>query len=281
MINFDLFQFDQTNLLFLVLSAVGLIRERRILPFVIVALGNLIHGPMGAVFLSALIAWHRMDFNRSRWVQLKDGFGFLLILVGAVAAGPFREVIIFFGVLAVSLSFGRGALGVIPPLLLLRQYLPHPEPLEVILGSAGFYWLMVEVLRWSKSKQEYLIRAILEVICTLGILFGLRDYALKIAEDPGFIALGSSFFLFAVLLFVWVKWKGARFWNFFHRSKKKLATSLGIGNRLISDQNLWSKEPAMSPALGVEESFNGAFMLSFLTLILLGAFFLASRGGLI
>lgn len=279
MINFDLMQFDQTNLLFLLITAVALIRERRLLPFVIGAFGNLFHGSLGAVFLVCLISWHRMDFKRSRWVQLKDAFGFLLILIGSVATGPFRDTSILFGVLAVSLSFGRGALGIIPALLLLRQYFPHPEPLEVILGAAGFYLVMVEALRWSKSSREYFIRALLEILCVFGILTGLREYALRTLEDPGFIGLGSVFLVFPLILFISVKWKGERFWTFFHRSKKGLASSLGVGNRLISDQNPWRRELLLETPKGVEESFNGVFLLTFSTLILMAVFYFVNRGG--
>lgn len=279
MINFDLLQLDQTNLLFFLLSAIGLIRDRRVLPFVIVALGNILHGSLPAVFLAGLIIWHRVDFSRSRWIQLKDFFGFLLILIGAVAHAPFQEFSIFCGVLAISLSFGRGALGIIPPLLLLRQYIPHPEPLELIMGSAGFYWVMVEALRWSKTSKEYTFRAIIEVVSTLGILFGLRDFALRAAEDPPLIALGWGFAVIALFLFILVKWKGERFWLFFHRSKKTLSSSLGVGNRLVSGHLPWSHEFKETTSLGVDASFDKVFTMTILTLILLGGVFLASRGG--
>jgi hypothetical protein len=44
MISLDFLQFDQTNLWFFALSAIGLARSRKLLPFVIVVIANLIHG---------------------------------------------------------------------------------------------------------------------------------------------------------------------------------------------------------------------------------------------
>ena len=91
MTNLNLTQFDQAALLFFVLASVGLIRERKILPFVIVALGTLLNGMLAAVLLCGLILWHRMDSGCLKWVQLKDTFGFLLILMASILPAPFQE----------------------------------------------------------------------------------------------------------------------------------------------------------------------------------------------
>ena len=81
MINLDFLQFNQANLLFFVASALGLVRERRVLPFFILAIGNLIHGGLAAALLAALILWHRIDVLAAKPVQFKDSIGLFFVFI--------------------------------------------------------------------------------------------------------------------------------------------------------------------------------------------------------
>jgi hypothetical protein len=280
MINFDFLQFDQTNLWFFVLSALGLVRERRILPFLIVILGNLVHGSLPASLLASLILWHRMDLPAPKWVQLKDALGFFLIFVSMVAPEPVQEFCVCFGVLILSMSFGRGGLGVIPAVLLLRQFVTHPQDLEILMGVAGLYWVSAEGLRLAKISQEKLIRSILEGICSLGILYGLKDVFLKWIEEPALIWLGSGILVIVLVVGSLAHWRQERFWVFYRKTKRSLSGSLTYGNRFISSDAPWSEEPRNDDFSEIQGSFDRLFFLTLLTIGLLVLFYLVNRGGL-
>ena len=282
MISFDFLQFDQTNLWFFLASAIGLIRERRILPYVLVIVANLIHGPMAATLVAGLILWHQVDRRAAKWVQLKAALGFLFVFMAAVAPEPFQEFAICFGVLMLSLNFGQGGLGVIPAVVLLRQYVPNPPVMEVLLGVAAFYWVAIESLRFAKLKEEAMIFATLETLCSLGILFGLRDVFLKFTDEPILIALGSGLIVVILLVAAVVYFRGEAFWSFYRKTKVKLAAGLTFGDRMIRTDISWLKEPTEETASGseVERSFDRLFVLAILTIALFAVFVIVNRGGL-
>ena len=280
MISLDFLQFDQTNLLFFIATALGLIREKRILPYVIVLVGNLIHGPFAAMLLGALILWHRIDASSSKWIQLKDAIGLFFIFVVAVSPEPFQEFAICLGVLVMSVSFGQGELGVIPPVLLLRQYVPHPPDVEFLLGAAGFYWVASEALRFIKSDKVGIVRSAFEVLCSLGGLVGLQEVFFKWSEDPILISLGASCLLFFVVLGSVVRWKNEWFWGFYRRTKASLARIITVGDRLIASREFRSEELPDEEFVGLHGTFDRLFILAILTLVLVGSFFFINRGGL-
>ena len=279
MINLSLVQFDQVSLLFFVFSAAGLIRERKIIPFLLVAFGLLLNGVFGAVLLAGLILWHRMDSRFPKWVQLKDAMGFLLILIGAIVPSPYQELSLLLGVLFVSFSFGKGGLGIIPALLLLRQYVPHPDPLEPVFIGAGIFWLSVEVVRWAKAKKAELILAISEVVCSLVILSGMKEIVARLLDEPNLLIFASAVLLFVLVLAVWILWKGPNFWSFGQKMKLSLARSLVLGKRFISNVQPWSKALKEPDTLQLETVFDSLFFGVIATLLVLGGFVLLSRGG--
>jgi hypothetical protein len=281
MINFDFMQFDQTNLWFFVLSAIGLVRERRILPFFIVILGNLIHGSLGAVILASFIFWHRMDLPAPKWVQLKDATGFFFVAMASVSPAPFQNFAIGMGVALLSLSFDSGGLGAIPPLLLLRQYVPHPPELESLMGMAGIYWIAAEALRFAKSDKTAAIRAAIEASASLGILYGLRDVLVPVADDPVLIAVSSVFFVGALLLILVVSFRTEGFWRFYRKTKRNLSTTFTFGNRFISSKTPWDREVTQEVQAQIEDSFDRLFILVLVPLVLLGLIWMISRGGVI
>jgi hypothetical protein len=279
MINFDFMQFDQTNLWFFVLSAIGLVRERRILPFLIVILGNLIHGSLGAVILASFIFWHRMDLPAPKWVQLKDATGFFFVTMASVSPVPFQNFAIGIGVMLLSLSFDSGGLGVIPPLLLLRQYVPHPPELENLMGMAGIYWIAAEALRFAKSDKTPAIRAAIESLASLGILYGLRDILLPVSDDSILIAVASVLIVFALSLTLVVSFRAVGFWRFYRKTKRNLSTAFTFGNRFISSDTPWDREAAHEDHAQIENSFDRIFILVLVPLTLLGLVWVISRGG--
>ena len=280
MINFDFMQFNQTNLWFFIFSALGLIRERRVLPFLIVILGNLIHGSMPAALIAGLILWHRMDLPSPKWVQLKDALGLFFIFSAAVAPEPIQGFAICFGVFALSISFGLGSLGVIPPLLLMRQYVPSPPDLEVLMGISGLYWFGAEGLRLLKVQRESIVRTTLEVICSFGILYGLREVAVKWIDDPVLISIGAGLIVFMLIIASIVHWRKPRFWLFYRQAKAKISSSLTFGNRFISSGRPWGKEPVTLDFSEVQAGFDRLFLVAILTGVLLLIFFLVNRGSL-
>lgn len=279
MTSLSLSQFDQANLLFFLFAAVGLIRERRVLPFLIVVLGSVFIGSVSAVMLAGLILWNLMDSGKSKWVQLKDSFGFLLIVMGSVLPSPYQEFGIFLGACFVSLSFGKGGLGVIPPLLLLRQYVPHPEPIEPIFIGAGAFWLMVEIVAWAKVESAGAMIAIFEVLASLAILSGFKEIASKVLDDSNLLILSSAILFFIIVLFSWIKWKGDGFWSFYQNTKSSLVRWMVFGKRFVTDVEFWPTELQEPKYPEIALVFNHLFWLVLGTLSVLLGFVLFSRGG--
>jgi hypothetical protein len=282
MISFDFLQFDQTNLWFFVVSALGLIRERRILPFVLVIIANLIHGEMAATLIAGLFFWHQLDRGAAKWIQLKSALGFLMVFMAAVTPEPYQEFAACFGVLLLSLNFGQGGLGVIPAVVLLREYVPHPPFMEVLLGVAAFYWVTLEGLRLLKLKQIDLIAATLETLCTLGILFGLRDLFLKFSDEVVLLSVGAGVLLVTLMIAALVSFRGDAFWRFYRKTKVNLAAGLTVGDRMIDTKVAWLKvhNEEIPSGAEVERSLDRLFVLAILAAALLAAFCFVSRGGM-
>jgi hypothetical protein len=279
MMNLELSRLDQTTILFFIFSAIGLIRERRVLPFVMVLLGTLLHGPLAAILFSGLVIWHRIDSKATAWIQLKDFIGFFLIMMGAISPEPFREFSGLLGVILISMSFGGGMLGTIPALVLFRQYFPQPEQLEIPLIGAGVYWFSAELLRWSKSKHEQKILPFLEAICTLVILFGFHVDVQKWAEESSLVILASTFVFIVAALFAWVKWRNEGFLKTYRAFRVNMLKALTVGGRMISDRDVWEgREPATS-SVSLESGFDRIFYVVLGTMICVGIFILIGRGG--
>ncbi len=279
MMNLELSQPDQTTILFFIFSAVGLIRERQALPFVMVLLGSLLHGPMVAALVTGILIWHRIDRKAEVWVQLKDFIGIFLIMGGAISPSPFGEFFAFIGVLLVSLSFGQGFLGVLPALLLFRQYYPQPERPEFALVAAGLYWIAAESFRWFKSEHEKRILTGLEVVCAVTILLGFSGQFDKWAENSMVIALGSTLLFVAAALFAWTKWRLEGFRKSLVAFRTNGLRALTFGARLVDGRNAWGgDEPAYTvPTPG--SAMDRIFYLVVGAVVFFGLYLLAMKGG--
>jgi hypothetical protein len=279
MIGLELSHLDQATVLFFIFSAIGLIRERKVLPFVIVLLGTIVHGPLIAVMLAALITWHRMDAEASMGIQFKDLFGVLLLLVSALSPAPVREFTALVGVAMMSLSFGRGMLGAIPALVLLRQYFQEPEGIEVVLSGAGIYWVAAEAMRWLKFKKQEQVLPVLEGLCTLVILYGFHQDFPKWMDDSALVALGSGIFFFSAGTYSWIHWKNEGFLRFARGFRSSLLKILVFGGRFFTDKEPWFETDSESPNLSLASAFDRIFYALLVTALVVGAFVLAGRGG--
>ena len=278
--SFEFFQFDQTNVLYFMVSALGLLRERRILPFLILALGSLMYGDLTAALLTSLILWFRMDVSVPKWVQLKDSLGLFLIFIAAVAPAPIREFSICLGVFILSVSFGMGELGILPAILLLRQYIPYPIHVEVLLGGIAVYWVTSEFLRFTKNVREKLFRTAIEVVSSLGILFELQAQVLKWIDVPVLVTLSATILLVSIVIGSMLFWRKERFYSYSENLKLNISNTLTYCSRLISAKETRIEFAPIQRNLSIHENFDRVFLLALLNLILYGLFYVVSRGAL-
>ncbi len=279
MMNLELSGFDQTTILFLVFGALGLVRERRALPFVLMLAGCLFQGSLAVVMVAALIVWHRLDRVSSRWIQLKDFFGLMLVIGGTIAPDVMHSFFSFFGVLMIAVNFGGGLLGTLPALVLLRQYYPHPEYLEVALAGVGLYWVVAEILRFTKSKHQGPVLSILEGLGSLVTLINFRSDVEKWAADPVLLGLGSGMVLLVVTLFILVRYRGFRFFEIYQNSRNKAIRMLTAGGRLINGLEPWAKASPEQVNLDFNRNLDQAVFLIAGIIVFIGAFILIQKGG--
>jgi uncharacterized membrane protein (UPF0136 family) len=279
MMNLELSGFDQTTILFLVFGALGLVRERRALPFVLMLAGCLFQGSLAVVMVAALIVWHRLDRASSRWIQLKDFFGLMLVIGGTIAPDVMHSFFSFFGVLMIAVNFGGGLLGTLPALVLLRQYYPHPEYLEVALAGVGIYWVVAEILRFTKSKHQGPVLSILEGLGSLVALINFRSDIEKWAADPILLGLGSAIVLLIVTLFILVRYRGFRFFEMYQASRNKAIRMLTAGGRLINGFEPWARASPEHVNLEFKRNLDQAVFLIAGIIIFIGAFILIQKGG--
>lgn len=279
MTGFNISQFDQTLFLFFVFSALGLIRERTVLPFVLAVIGVLFFGPVAATLLAALILWSRIESKRSKWIQLKDGFGFILLMIASVSPEPLQQFCAVMGCLFISFSFGLGGLGVLPAALLVRQYVPHPPSIEVTWIGFAVYLSSVEIIRWAKLKREALAVSISDSVCSLILLYGLKDFVIRVIEEPALTAIGASILVLTLIVFSWLRWKGDSFWRFYKKSTEILSQSMLSGKKFVSDQVWGSNAKPEILEITNESVFDRVFLLTILLLFVLLGFSLAFKGG--
>ncbi len=277
--NLELSRPDQTTVLFFLFSAIGLVRERRVLPFLILLVGMVFHGPMVAALVAGLVTWHRIDRSADVWIRLKDFIGVFLIMSGAISSAPFQEFYAFSGVLLLSLSFGGGLLGVLPALLLLRQYYPQPERIEIPLIAAGVYWVAAESFHWIKTPHAKTILNGLEVLCVFGILYGFSGEFERWSMNPTVITLASILLFVSLALFAWTRWRLEGFKRGLVVFRSSALQVLTLGSRLIDGRQGWGgAEPERAPpTLG--GAMDRAFYLVAGTLLFFGLFVLAVKGG--
>jgi hypothetical protein len=259
MIGIELTRFDQTAVLLSSFSAFALIRERKVLPFLLSLVGALFQGPAVSCVIAALVAWHRMERDRSKWIQIKDFAGLFFILAGAVAVEPERALFCWFGVFLVSVNFGGSALGTLPALLLLRQYHPNPEFLEIALVGHALYWILVEVSRWTEIPSGHLVLSWAEILGVILILSSFKAEVEMILAVPSLAAVGGSVLALVFSVFLWVQLRPAGFQAFYGGLRPRLESVLFWGGRWISGREPWAEAEPVRAEAGFEGALNSLF----------------------
>jgi hypothetical protein len=281
MITLELTHFDQNAILFLVVSALSLIRERQILPFGVVIIGAIFQGPIVLSLLAALIAWHRMDRAASRWIQLKDLLGVFFMIGASLSTDVLQSFFIFFGTFLIALNPGGGLLGTLPAIVLLRQVHPNPEFLEIGLGFAALYWVVAEVFRFVKSQHEAITLAVLEFVCSAVVLINLRPEADKLLLDSVFVGIGVTLILLSFIQMFWGRVKVAGFWSFQHSGRSALARIFLGGAGLLSRSKRLASDEPLAQNFDFEDSLDGLMFWIFGVSAFVIVFILLAKGGLL
>jgi hypothetical protein len=281
MIPIELVQFDQTAILFLAVSALALIRERKVLPFVVVLAGSLLQGPLVMVLLAALIAWHRMDRAASRWIQLKDLTGAFFLMASSMTVDALQAFFLVAGVFLVAVNLGGGMLGTLPAVVLLRQAYPHPESLEIGLGAGALFWVVSEILRFAKSKHEGQILAWAEALCSLLVLINFRAEAEKVAGEPSYLGL-AGFILVAVLTpLFWARLRTRGFWSIPASGRVALSRILQGGYGLVSGPDRLTTDEPLRQDSDFRAGVDALLYWVFGIVLFAAAFILLARGGIL
>lgn len=233
----EIFQFTQISLFVFLVALVGVIRERTILPYVLVVLGSFLSGTIAAALVASLVLWVRFDGNASTGLRLKDAMAMFFIVAASALPTPYREFMICAGTLGLSIHLGAGKLGVVPALLLVHLYLGDAIPLEFVLGGAGAYILISEILKLAKSPYEHRVLQIIEVPAILAILYPLKDDLMKWIEDDVLLWMGSALLVVVCGILIWIKVKKPDFKEIYsgmHARGIKMLDSTGsiVSNRL-------------------------------------------------
>jgi len=279
MIGIDFTQFDQSAALLTAFCVLALIRERRILPFVASAIGAFFQGLWIPSLIAALIAWHRMDRGCTRWIQIKDFAGVFFILAGTVATDPLRPFFVFFGVFFMSINFGGGVLGTLPALLLLRQFHPQPEFIEVALVGYALYWIFAEAARWTEIKHERLVLSWAEVVGGSMVLLSFKEDIEKWISDPILGVIAGLLLAIVFTLFIWIYFREEGFSRVYQDARSRLLSIMLWGGRWISGEEPWARSEPEGAVLEFEVGLNGVFwwVLGVVTFVVAMIFF--SKGG--
>ena len=279
MISLDLSHFDQTAVFFSVVSALALIRERRILPFLMVAAGAVFLGPLVLAAIAALVAWHRADRGACKWVQLKDLCGMFFLAGAALSTDALQAFFLFFGVFLVVANFSGGMLGTLPGVLLLRQAHPHPEFLEATLGVGAFFWVLKEVFRFVKTPHEAKILGALELVFACVVLANFRAESEKILSEPAFIGAGALILLLALSLAFWKRAREEGFWSFGDVGRLAAARPLLAGDRILKPGDRLAGDAPVLQEVGFSRSLDRLVYWLFGIVLFAVAFILLSKGG--
>jgi hypothetical protein len=259
MINADLFQFNQISLFVFLVALVGVIRERTVLPYLLVVLGSFLHGAIPAALIASIVLWIRFDGDAPKWLRLKDAMAMFFIVAASAVPSPYREFMICMGALSLSMHFELGKLGVVPALLLVHLYLGETIPLEFVLGASGGYIVISEILKLSKSPHEKRILQWIELPAILGILYPLKDYFMTWIDDEILLGVGISFAAIVMILLVWIKLKRPDFSEIYDSIHSQSNRVLGAVSGLVSNRLSWVQESRPEESMKLDLYFDRLF----------------------
>jgi hypothetical protein len=281
MIISELFQFSQISLFVFLIALLGVIRERTVLPYVLVALGSFLHGSIAATLIAALVVWIRFDGGAPQWLRFKDAVAMFLIASASALPQPYREFMICVGVVLLSIHIASGKLGIIPALLLVHLYLGDAIQLEFVLGASGAYILIAEALKLSKTPYEKQVLQSLEVPALAGILFPFNEAVLRWSDDQGLLGLAIGVVVLIVMILIWCKLKKPDFKTIYllvHERSNVMFRPMG---RLVSNETPWLKAALPEVETQIDRYFNRLFLGLALVIGTWLFLVLIQRGGLL
>lgn len=246
------FDFNEAGLLFLLVGALSVIREKRVVPYLVVAIGALTHGWLSILLLAGLVIVDRFHTQRSKWLLLLNSLGFAALVGAWVLTGFYQSAFLLYGLLAMSIHFRQGGLGVVFPLMMVHQFYPQAAPLEITLAAAGFYLVIEEVLRLTKSAQIEQVMRMIEIPVVLAILFPFHEAAQKLLEAPEGLAGLSAALVITVALAAVLYGKRVPFDRWVQSGYSRGSGFYQLLNRSFSERQGWVKpgKPATIPCDG-------------------------------
>lgn len=237
--NLDL---NEVGLLFLLVGALSVIRERRVVPYLIVTLGSLSHGWFSILGVVGLLLVDRFHTQRSKWLLLLNSIGFAALIGAWGMTGYYQTVFLIYGLLTVSIHFRHGGLGVVIPLMMVHQFFPNHAAVEICLPAAGFYLILEEVLRLAKSKQVNTVMCWFEVPVVLAILYPFKDDVLQLLEAPEGLAGLSGALLISMIISGLLYMNKVPFSRWAQSGHHRGARFYRALNRSFSERQIWIQE---------------------------------------
>lgn len=281
MIDFNsFFSFSQSSFLYLAVGVLSVFRcfSAPILLFIV--LGSFAHGAGAGVLLAGLTLFIRLQKDRSTWWTLKDYLSILCLVMGGNLESPYREFVMSFGILGISMFRSFGILGVLPALYLSKVYLGVPEGWPVFLGSAMVYAAFNELLRMSKKSKLFQRnwRRRLGVLLTPMILIPFYQYCLVWFDYPKVLATGMLAAVIAFFLMVWVLVTRPILLTMIQRVRDRAEFYFDQPSRWISGTQFWLTHQVKSEKTTLSSRLDSVFWL--VLILVLGWFSLVwlSRG---
>ncbi len=273
------FNFDQWSWVYLALSSLMVVRERRVVPFVLCLFGSFVQSWLGLFLIAAVSLLDRLYTQKSKWLVFVQGVGLVSMFMAWHAPEVIRDYYLVFGVFCHSFHFRFGRLGVVVPLLMAHAYVPQFSRVELTLGAAGFYLLLEESLRLSKSKHNETIMKWVELPVVVMLLLPLYSVLEGLSLEPEvlvpFASLASLMTVAGTLLAL----KKVSFHHVAERVRSRGARVYKWTHRGFSERRNWIKESDWSMDVG-ERTQDFVFWGVVLTVIIWTSLILLSRGAM-
>lgn len=277
--HFGIFQFTQISLFVMLVALAGLVRERKVLPFLLVIFGSMMNGAIAAALIAASVLWVRFDEDAPKGLRLKDAMAVLFLIVGAAVPSPYREFMICIGTLALSIHFAIGSLGIIPALLLVHLYWGDHLPLEFVLGASGAYIVIAEILKLSKARYTRRVLQFIEIPAIVGILYPLKDDFVTWASDELLLWIGTGLFAAIGGVMLWVQVKNPDFSVIYQKMNAWTLRRLGGTGSVSANRVGWIDPSPSEPPLGFSVYLDRLFWGLVAILVAWSALILLAQGG--
>jgi|GEM_PF-3689164 len=277
--HFGIFQFTQVSLFVMLVALVGLVRERKVLPFLLVIFGAMMNGAIAAALIAATVLWVRFNEDAPKGLRLKDAMSVLFLIVAAAVPTPYREFMLCLGTLALSIHFAIGNLGIIPALLLVHLYLGDEIPLEFVLGASGAYIVIAEIFKLSKSKYTRRVLQFIEIPAIVGILYPLKDDFVIWASDELLLWIATGLFVAIGGVMLWAQVKNPDFSAIYQKMNAWTLRRLQPTGSLSANRVSWIDPSPPERPLGFSVYLDRLFWGLAAILVAWGALILLAQGG--